>query len=327
MTEIEFTSPVDQLVITERSWLNRVWQLCQRQIANNTLPHALLLSGAAAAGCDDLAKYVAQAVLCAESSCAPCGECRSCHWSMADHPDCQLLCGEVTKRIGVEAIRSMAVSLQNHGVNGHGRVVVISAAENMTVAAANALLKVLEEPPANVHFVMTVSNAMLLIPTILSRVTHHAVQPGIQDFTATDGDSALAWRLNEYVPVSKSTGTLSQDYAIVIEALAPSLPGTAVVNRLQKLDFPAVITLLQQVIEDVLWCQSGGTPAWWRSDNLPMQESLMLLANAYSRHQIEGVWAHLILLQDYVQQGVTLYPQSVLGDVLLRLRQTSKPAG
>jgi len=60
---------------------------------------------------------------------------------------------------------------------GRGRVFLVHAAERLHVAAANGLLKALEEPPAGVHFMLTAEQAASVLPTIRSRAQRYRMQP------------------------------------------------------------------------------------------------------------------------------------------------------
>lgn len=73
--------------------------------------------------------------------------------------------------IGIDAIRELRHFLRLKTTGQH-RIVLIEDAETMTIEAQNALLKILEEPPAGTVFLMTVNGEEALRPTIYSRVQH-----------------------------------------------------------------------------------------------------------------------------------------------------------
>ena len=165
------------------SWQNSQWQ----QIMQRTsLPHALLLRGRAGTGKHDFAVDLAQSLLCSKpKQTRACGVCPSCVWfAEGGHPDFRLISPEdadesedapkkkATKKsqISVAQIRQLIdyLSLSSHQVNSR-RVILISPAETLNLASANALLKMLEEPPANTLFLLVTSQPQRLLPTILSR--------------------------------------------------------------------------------------------------------------------------------------------------------------
>jgi DNA polymerase III subunit delta' len=165
------------------SWQAQQWQ----QITQRTsLPHALLLRGRAGVGKHVFALDLAQSLLCSKpQQTRACGVCPSCVWfAEGGHPDFRLISPEdvdesedapkkkTTKKsqISVAQIRQLIdyLSLSSHQVNSR-RVILISPAETLNLASANALLKMLEEPPANTLFLLVSSQPQRLLPTILSR--------------------------------------------------------------------------------------------------------------------------------------------------------------
>ena len=170
------------------SWqLNQWQQITQRA----SLPHALLLRGRAGTGKHDFAIALAQALLCAtpKPDKTACGTCPSCVWfAEGAHPDFKLISPEDAdnsdeattssskkktakkSQISVAQIRQLIdyLNLSSHQVNSR-RVVLISPAETLNLASANALLKMLEEPPANTLFLLVTSQPQRLLATIISR--------------------------------------------------------------------------------------------------------------------------------------------------------------
>ncbi|HEY8355371.1 MAG TPA: DNA polymerase III subunit delta' [Methylophilaceae bacterium] len=149
------------------------------------LPHALLLHGIRGTGKLDFAYRLSQSLLCSapRTDGEPCDNCASCSWFVqGNHPDFRLLApeeneadGETGKKrksqqISVEQVRDLAdfLTLSSHQNSGR-RIALIHPAEALNVTSANALLKVLEEPPADVVFLLVSHQPRRLLPTILSR--------------------------------------------------------------------------------------------------------------------------------------------------------------
>lgn len=146
--------------------------------------HALLLHGKPGIGKLLFAQTMAAGLLCrqAESGRA-CGQCQSCHWlAEGTHPDFREITPEDAEpeegkkktrkrqQILIEQIRFLHdyLSLSNHQVGGE-RVVLVHPLEAMNTMAANALLKLLEEPPPHTQFLLVSHQPHALLPTILSR--------------------------------------------------------------------------------------------------------------------------------------------------------------
>ena len=154
--------------LTAYPWLDPLWQQLMATHNAGRLHHALLVSGAAGVGKAWLANQYAKALLCNEAN-APCGRCKSCLLMDAgSHPDCIELSAEGTS-IGIDEIRRAGQFIYQTSQMGEARVLLIDGAQTLTEAAANALLKSLEEPGRKVYFLLTCLSAEQLLPTIRSR--------------------------------------------------------------------------------------------------------------------------------------------------------------
>ncbi|MDX9950515.1 MAG: DNA polymerase III subunit delta' [Methylophilaceae bacterium] len=154
------------------------------------LPHALLLHGNSGTGKLDFAHRLAESLLCLapHADGEPCDSCASCNWFVqGNHPDFRLLAPEQdndadadagsskkttrkSQQISVDQVRELAdfLTLSSHQSSGL-RVVLIHPAEALNPTSANALLKMLEEPPGGVIFILVSHQLKRLLPTILSR--------------------------------------------------------------------------------------------------------------------------------------------------------------
>lgn len=153
-------------------WLQGAWQNFAGLVEHNRVPHALLLVGQEGIGCDDLAKAMAHLLLCQKPlEGHSCGRCRSCTLSQADsHPDLFLLRPEEKSQvIKVDQVREMVDFVAKTAQQGGRKLVIIHPAEAMNPAAANALLKSLEEPSGESVFILVSEKAAFLMPTIRSR--------------------------------------------------------------------------------------------------------------------------------------------------------------
>jgi DNA polymerase-3 subunit delta' len=167
-------------------WLTLLpWQQDAARAAlshRSSWPHALLIHGPRGIGKHALALYFAQALLCEAASTdgLPCGECAGCRYAVAgQHPDLMRLelvtiapddgTLEWVDTISIDRVRGLTefVHLTSH--RQRAKVGVISPAERMNTAAANALLKTLEEPPDNTYLILVSDEPGRLMPTVLSR--------------------------------------------------------------------------------------------------------------------------------------------------------------
>lgn len=145
------------------------WQILCKAKQENRLPHALLLMGAESSGKRQFAEQWAEQMLCMQGN--GCGICHACHLMKAQsHPDFILVTPEVSQHtIKVDSIRAMIETVHTTSLQGKGRVVVIDPANAMNSAAANALLKTLEEPPPETLLMLISGPGQPLPKTVLSR--------------------------------------------------------------------------------------------------------------------------------------------------------------
>lgn len=109
-----------------------------------------------------------RSIMCSAKNNKPCGECSSCLMTMKNsHPDVLILDKDET--IKIEDVRIIKKELSLKPYLGKNKMAIINNAENMTVEAANAFLKVLEEPSESVIIILVTTDPSLLLPTIVSR--------------------------------------------------------------------------------------------------------------------------------------------------------------
>jgi DNA polymerase-3 subunit delta' len=148
--------------------------LLQAAISRCRVAHAYLFQGEESIGKRLVATRFAQALNC-ESDRGPsaCGACRSCRQIEAGtHPDVLLVRPDPERanpQIKIEQIRELEQQVIYRPLIGRIKCVLIDEADRLTLAAANALLKTLEEPPAHSLFLLITSRPSALPATIRSR--------------------------------------------------------------------------------------------------------------------------------------------------------------
>ena len=212
----DLTGSMDALNNTDRMyfapllpWQQALWlQLTKRVLTQQSLPHALLAAGMQGMGKRAFVWRLVAWLLCRERSTNPlgaCSACESCQWlKSGTHPSLQVLplvsmpvsaesdslkekpsssakdkksskaASHSALKIKVDDIRALQPFIYQGGQGM--RICVLDHAEKMTIAAANALLKTLEEPQAQVHLFLISDTPAQLLPTIKSRVQQLALQ-------------------------------------------------------------------------------------------------------------------------------------------------------
>lgn len=153
-----------------QAWLINAFEQVQNSITGNKLHHAHIVSGKQGVGKSELVNHIAATLLCqaGERPTKACGQCKSCQlMASGSHPDWYQVKSE--NQIGVDDIRLVSNKLNSSSGLMKGKVLLIHDAHKMTVAAANSLLKTLEEPTANTYLFLTTSKVSGLLPTIVSR--------------------------------------------------------------------------------------------------------------------------------------------------------------
>jgi DNA polymerase-3 subunit delta' len=171
-------------------WQQLQWQRIAAMQADARLPHALLLRGPEGVGKYRFARRLLAAVLCEQQALVqgPCGACRGCRLVAAEsHPDLHVLAPlEGKQQIGIDQVRALIDRLGLTSQYGGPKAAVVAPAERMTRAAANTLLKTLEEPPGDALLVLVAHRAGTLPATIRSRCQ-------MVNFPLPDRHAASAW--------------------------------------------------------------------------------------------------------------------------------------
>ena len=146
----------------------------KKNIADGKFPHAVIFSGEEGVGKRLAAEICAAALLCENPVDGnPCGVCESCRLVAArSHPDFYVVEAEATKtarNIKIGQIRDMQAEAALRPINSARRVIILDGAELMNKAAANCLLKTIEDPPSQTIFILLTASRSSLLMTIRSR--------------------------------------------------------------------------------------------------------------------------------------------------------------
>jgi DNA polymerase-3 subunit delta' len=261
-------------------WHHAQWQ----KITTIATPHALLLTGEEGIGKRAFALYFAQYLLCEnKQEHTPCGTCAGCQWFLeGNHPDFKILspqeddaAEEGKKRssqwITVESIRMLADFVYTGAHRRGNRVVLVYPAEALNIAAANALLKMLEEPPEGVIFILVSHHWQRLLPTIRSRCQRFSLpKPQVEE--------ALSWLEGQGVSDARQKlfhaggapllDEVSADN-VVMDLLLPALANPRqfdvgdIAKKLEKQRTAAVIDCLQKWISDCALYRETGTVRYY----------------------------------------------------------------
>jgi DNA polymerase-3 subunit delta' len=196
------------------------WQHLVRLLADERLPHALLFTGPPGIGKARLALRLAARLACtAAPQARPCGECAGCRQVAAgSHPDLLSLGAPERgkkearkKEIGIEQARELKRFAQLRSVVAPRKIAIVDDADRLSVAAQNALLKTLEEPPGQALIILITAAPGALLPTVRSRCQRVLCRP------LTDAEMRIAL----------ADAAVPADQAAALSVVAEGSPGRA----------------------------------------------------------------------------------------------------
>lgn len=160
------------LIHSPLPWHREAWEAFHQQVTKEQISHAFLISAEAQSGKRLFATLLAQWLLCeTPQRNQACGKCGACLLSAAgNNPDFVILQPEEkSKIIKIDQVRDLKQFIETSSHSFGKRIVLLDSAENLNINAANALLKSLEEPPADVIFLLLSDRPKSVLATISSR--------------------------------------------------------------------------------------------------------------------------------------------------------------
>ncbi len=225
-------------------WLRPRFAELVRLADGGRLPHALLISGPRGVGKRSLADALVARTLCAAPGETACGVCHGCSMLASGyHPDLLRVEPEEGKRqIRIDVIREVNAFVAQTPQQGGYRVILIAPAEAMNQAAANALLKSLEEPGQRTLFVLLADIPSRLLPTIRSRCQHWSL--------AVPAESAcLPWLAERLGDEQEASFWLGLAGGLPLAALAQAQPESRALRQQLLETFDALVRGAEPVAE------------------------------------------------------------------------------
>lgn len=280
------------MIINDLPWIKTQQALLRGAHAANRLAHALLIHEAPGAGGEVLASWVARLVLCSQAQ-APCQACESCRRAALEtHPDLiRLRPLKESRQIRIEQVRELAADLALTSYQGGYKVAILCPADALNRAAANALLKTLEEPTSRTLLVLVATHPSRLPATLLSRCQRIPVPaPGRAE--------AVAWLQGLRGPA---------DWNAALDALGEAPLHAAEADPQALVAFAGET---RRVLEDTLRRQADPVATaerWWRTD-LPLRLVCIenWLTDRIRRHFAAPVFSVEMGAEVHSQRGASL---------------------
>ncbi|WP_240454134.1 DNA polymerase III subunit delta' [Halomonas sp. NO4] len=265
-------------------WQRPLWQryLAQRQAGR--LPHALLVAGPHGVGKQQFTEALIAHLLCAAPGESACGTCHACRMFAAGyHPDLRRVAPEEGKRqIRIDPIRDINAFVAQTAQQGGNRVVSLAPAEAMNVAAANALLKSLEEPGSRTQFVLLAEVPSRMLATIRSRCQHWSLLqptaeeslPWLAERLGSESEAQFWWQVSGGLPLlaeelaAPPARALRQQLHETFDALVRGAEPVAEAARLDRQSVEAILWYGIAWLEDLVRLGLSGDGARVRNPDL-----------------------------------------------------------
>lgn len=297
------------------AWFDQVWLQHSQALVGNKLPHALLSVGDAGLCKRQYIESLAKLALClSPEQGEPCGQCKSCHLfesifeRQGVHPDLLLIEGSgANNDIKIDQIRQIQDFMNQTVQISRRKVIVLDSLNQLNIFAANALLKLLEEPNKENYFLLTAENLSSLLPTIKSRVQWFKVKtPNKEELTAYFADKNLsAHQINlgiqllGYKPrLIERFYQLEESHQKSLERLLPSLAALTE-GRAQVMDvLKSWLDLPSDLLSQVLYLQirhlveSFFSPAFQENNDTPALQAMTTIRSSLSIEQVMTIQKH-----------------------------------
>jgi DNA polymerase-3 subunit delta' len=295
--------------------------------------HALLIQALPGMGEDALIYAITRFLMCQQpQGQKSCGKCRGCQLMQAGtHPDYYRLEPEKGKStLGIDAVRDVSEKLYEHARLGGAKVVWLSDASLLTEAAANALLKTLEEPPEKTWFFLSCRDPGRLLATLRSRCRlHHLAVPQetwalswLQREVTVSQESALAaLRLCSGAPAAalellqKEAWSHRMQLCSAVEQALDSRDWLGVLSVLNHDQAPVRLHWLVSLLLDAMKLQQGATLV----SNVDVWPLVNTLANALPGATLRAIVHEMCLCREQLLTVTGLNRELVLTDLLLRI--------
>jgi len=329
----------------------------------SSLHHGMILSGISGIGKREFAVALAQRILCSEvNDSLPCGTCQNCKlFNAGTHPDFHVICSEseavegrikhisqysdryqdIVARekkanpslvIPVDQIRTLIERSYQSSHISESRVALILPADRMNTNAANALLKLLEEPPAGAFFLLVSDQPGLLPATIRSRCVNESL-------AAPNLNQAREWildRIKDADPTELMTNVsagpidIVRDYQdgvlqlqlgnikCIDELMRGQLDPVELAAQMTKQDVVSLLNWIHRVVFDLIkWKLAGYVPAWSGQSSLNIER--------VSAEKLDKLYDKLAHYRRMARDQLNL--QLALEEIFISFQQAARSAG
>ena len=313
-------------------WQQQKWQYLVKRRNASQLPHAILIKGREGLGKSYFAQSLAELLLCQRSldRVEACGECDACQLLQAsNHPDLIIIRPEEQgKAIKIDQIRELILDLNNTSHQGGFKIVIIESAEMLNVAAANSLLKTLEEPDPHTIIILVTAHPMGLPATIRSRCQTLTMDtPGY--FVAEnwlkqqipEADIKLLLSLAENAPLkaldlTKEEGLHKRQefFSHLDELQQGKISSVQMAAKCLNLGLDNLLITFMYIVSDLIKIKFATT------ENIANQDQIEKLTSFAGKTSISKLFAYkdqLVVLRQHLANKINLNPQLIAESLII----------
>lgn len=287
-----------------------LWERFQQLRLNDRVPQALLFVGPRHAGILPFVNRLIATLMCQRET-SPCEECSACHLLIHGiHPDINYINPEKPgSAIKIEQVRELQQTIYQTPQQGARRFIVIDPADKMNSSAANALLKILEEPPSHTVFMLIAEQINSMPPTILSRCQKYIFSASTTDF----GDYLA---IGQFYPPESSRAELIKQSDVVVDALCNLIEGKlspcTIANQWSSYVFDDLLWLLYLITAQVIHYQLMASKIV-----LPGNEKLISFARLTQLTNLFGQLDQINFIMGKINRNINMNQTLVLENLLL----------
>ena len=316
-------------------WHAEHWQHALHLLAHERLAHANLLTGPAGIGKLAFCLHYMQTINCTQPgtdqhACEQCGNCRL--FKARTHPDVRWLnVDEAADQIKVDDIREINEFMVLSRQQGAYKIVCINHAERINTNAANALLKTLEEPPANSVLFLVSQYADRLLATIRSRcqtwkfrvpdkalalawLHQQAKSDTLQTLLAISGDRPLLALALHETGLGETRAVFFKDVGLLMKK---KVTPTSLSAKLQNTELEQLVVWQQAWCTDLIRCHYASPPM--HLENPDLYQGLHQLVGRVNVSLLFGFWDKLIELRRLAT--TPLNKRLFIEDMLIRCQE------
>ena len=306
---------------------DRLKQNLAESLAKNHISHFYLISGPKGSGKKTLARLMAQAILC-RGNRKPCGVCEPCRKLLGgNHPDFITVEDPEHKNVAVKIVRAFRDDVFIRPNESDYKIYLFP--QDLGVEGQNALLKILEEPPAYGIFLLLTDNPGKILPTVRSRCTElklqalprdlllHTLQARFPDKTTQELEAAA----------NRSGGFLGQALELLESGAAAAPQTEALVNALCSRN-PLLLTETlvpmekwkREALAEILgqWLELTGEALAERGGIPAVSPLAQMLSRSRTPAELHEIHCHLKKAVDYTMSNVS--PAAICGWLVWVLR-------